>query len=136
MGSSERNTGCMQHMQETSSEDEDGKSALCARLAGFAIKEKALGLQGGGEVQVQEDNPASISLDLARTRHRNQRCCERRFDPGIGRRKKKRKEKVGQLTIPVKVHPGTRRCTPTLFLSLRSQLRCSASVLTAALLAL
>jgi hypothetical protein len=40
------------------------------------------------------------------------------------------------LTSPVNVHPGTSKCTPTSGLSFRSQLRCSASVLTAALLAL
>ena len=39
------------------------------------------------------------------------------------------------LTRPVKVHPGTSRCTDVLA-SLRSKLRCSASVLMAALLAL
>jgi hypothetical protein len=40
-----------------------------------------------------------------------------------------------KLTRPVNVHPGTRRCT-LVFVSLRSKERCSASALTAALLAL
>lgn len=44
--------------------------------------------------------------------------------------------KIVLLTSPVNVHPGTNRCTPMSFLSFKSQLRCSAKVFTADLLAL
>ena len=43
---------------------------------------------------------------------------------------------MGGLTKPVNVQPGTSKCTPTFSFPFKSQLRCSASDLTAALLAL